>query len=411
MNIRDILGRQILDSRGNPTLEVEIVLNNGMREIASVPSGASVGGKEAFEKRDDNKFYNGLGVSSCIVIINDVIRQNLIGINVCDQKKIDSLLIQLDGTHDKHYLGGNTIMAISLCCFKLAAKINKQSIYEYIGSGKNLPIMLMNIINGGKHSNNKLDFQELMIICYHRDFKERLRMGVEVYHTLKELVASDGYSTSVGDEGGITEGFHSIRDALNLIIRSIKASGYTPGKDVFLALDVAANSLYDANSMYYIIEGKKYTSMELMNYYEDLIHRYPIASIEDPFHENDWTSFAEFTKRVGKKIQIVGDDLFVTNKTLLSRGIKLDACNAIIIKPNQIGTITEMLETIHLAQEYNYRTIISHRSGETEETFISDVCVGLNMKEIKIGAPCRGERICKYNRLLRIDDEVKKRPM
>lgn len=408
MNIQNIIGRMVLDSRGNPTLEVKIELVNGETDFASVASGASVGGNEAIEKRDGQRFYNGLGIDECIVLINDVIKQNLIGINVCNQERIDSILLELDGTKDKHNLGGNTIMAISLCCFKLAAKVSHQSVYQYIGNGSHLPIMLMNIINGGKHSNNKLAFQEFMIIPYHKDFKERLRIGVEVYQSLKKILSSLGYSTSVGDEGGFTDGFHSIRDAFRFLVEAIEEAGYIPGEDVYLAIDVAANFFYDANSGYYMIEGKKYTSYSLMDYYEDLITEFPILSIEDPFHENDWASFVAFTHKFGEKLQIVGDDLFVTNKELLVRGIKEKACNAIIIKPNQIGTVTEMLETIRLAKENHYRMIISHRSGETEETFICDVCVGLSMQEIKIGAPCRGERICKYNRLLRIDEEVKK---
>lgn len=408
MNIKDIVGRQILDSRGHPTLEVEIILQNGLSEIASVPSGASVGSKEVVEKRDVNKNYNGLGVLSCIVIINDVIKHNLIGINVCDQKKIDKILLDLDNTFDKHFLGGNTIMAISLCCFKLAAKVNNKELYEYIGDGTNLPIMFMNIINGGKHTNNKLAFQEFMIVTYNKDFDERLHMGVEVYQKLKNIIETRGYSTAVGDEGGFVSGIFTIREALNLIILAIKEAGYIPGRDVFIALDIAANNIYDSNSMYYIIEDKKYTSIELIEYYQNLIKKYPIVSIEDPFHENDWSAYTQFTNLLGDKIQIVGDDLFVTNKNLLMRGIKLNACNALIIKPNQIGTITEMLETIDLAKKYNYRMIISHRSGETEETYICDFCVGLNLKEIKIGAPSRGERICKYNRLIRINESVKK---
>lgn len=409
MKIVDLIGREILDSRGNPTVEAEMVLEDGRRVIASVPSGASTGEREALELRDnDSKRYHGKGVLRAVNSINTLIRDSLIGQPV-DQTRIDSTLLKLDSTKNKSFLGANAMLAVSLCALKAGALLNNKELYKYVSSGKvNMPIPMMNIINGGMHADNKLDIQEFMIVPVVKSFKERLRAGAEIFHTLKKLLKERGLSTSVGDEGGFAPNLSSNEEALNLIVMAISESGYVPGEDVFIALDVAATSFYDKESGRYLIDNEYITADELMKYYVTLLSKYPIVSIEDPFYENDFDSLTVLTSIIGNQIMLVGDDYFVTNKKFLDYAIKHNAGNAILLKANQVGTISEMVETIMMAKRHNYKMIISHRSGETEDTFIADLAVGLSIPYIKTGSLSRGERIAKYNRLLRIEEELMK---
>ena len=409
MNIKDICAHEILDSRGNPTVECTVELESGVKATASVPSGASTGVNEALELRDkDEKRYNGNGVLKAVDNINNIIKPALIG-NKCEQNKIDADLIKLDGTEFKTNLGANAILAVSLACLKSAALANNKELYEYVSAGRvTMPIPMMNIINGGKHADSGLDIQEFMIVPVVKSFKERLRAGSEIFHTLKDLLKNKKLSSSVGDEGGFAPKLGSNEEAIQLIVDAIKLSGYEPGKDVYVALDVAATSMYNKDTKLYRLDGKDVNTTELTNYYVYLINNYPIISIEDPFQEEDFESLTTFTQLVGNNIMIVGDDYFVTNPKFLRKGIDNKAANAILLKANQIGTITEMIETILIAKKANYKMIISHRSGETLDTFISDLAVGLSIPYIKAGSLSRGERIAKYNRLLTIEELLNK---
>ena len=406
MNIKNIIGREILDSRGNPTVEVDVILDNGVIGRACVPSGASTGEREALEMRDGDKSrFNGKGVLNAVSNVNTVLRDNLIGMDVTKQKEIDYKMLELDGTKTKSKLGANAILGVSMACLKAAAIANGKELYEYVGNGKTLPVPMMNIINGGAHADNSLDFQEYMIIPQRDTIHERVRVGAEVFHSLKNVLKEKGYATSVGDEGGFAPNLKTNKEGFELITEAVKRAGYEPGKDVCYAIDVAASEFYSDGKYNLVGEGKVLSTDELIKYYEDLVNTYPIISIEDPVDENDWEGFSKVTELLGDRIQLVGDDLFVTNKECLQKGIDNKAGNAILLKVNQIGTITETLETIELAKAHNYKTVISHRSGETEDTTIADLAVGLDLGQIKTGSMSRTDRICKYNQLMRIEEE------
>lgn len=402
MKITNVIGREVLDSRGNPTVEVDVILENNIVGRAIVPSGASTGEREALEMRDGGSRYNGLGVLKAVNNVNTILKDSIVGMDVFEQQKIDYKMIDVDGTPNKSNLGANAILGVSMAVLKAAANCDNMQLYKYVGNGTSLPVAMMNILNGGCHADNNLDFQEFMIVPNRDSIHERVRVGAEVFHTLKKLLKEKGYFTGVGDEGGFAPNLSSNEEAFQLIIEAIKMAGYIPGKDVNLAIDVAASELYENGK--YNIDGKGFTTEELIEYYDELINKYPIISIEDPLDQNDWDGFADITKRLKDRVQIVGDDLFVTNKKYLEKGIRLGCCNAILIKVNQIGTITETLETIELAKENNCNIIISHRSGETEDTTIADLAVGLNVGQIKTGSLSRTDRICKYNQLFRIED-------
>lgn len=402
--IKNITGREVLDSRGNPTVEVDVILESGILGRAIVPSGASTGEREALELRDGGSRYMGKGVQKAVENVNTIIKNAVIGMDSLNQKELDEKMIELDGTKTKSKLGANAILAVSMANLKAAALYEGMPLYKYIGNGSQLPIAMMNILNGGAHADNPLDIQEFMIVPQRDTMSERIRVGAEVFHHLKKILKDKGMVTAVGDEGGFAPNIGSNEEALELIVEAIKDANYKPGEDVLLALDIAASELYDNG--YYNIEGKKLNISELIAYYEYLVNKYPIWSIEDPVDENDWNGFKLITERLGNKIQIVGDDLFVTNKEYLQKGIDNKCGNAILIKVNQIGTITETLETIELAKKNNYKTIISHRSGETEDTIIAHLAVGLNLGEIKTGSMSRTDRICKYNELMRIEEEI-----
>lgn len=402
--IKDIKAREILDSRGNPTVEVDVVLDDGSVGRASVPSGASTGSNEALELRDGEKRYLGKGVLKAVKNVNTIIRKELVGRNASDLRNIDDLMIDLDGTPNKSKLGANAILGVSLACLKASSNSLGIPLYKYVGKGKTLPLCMMNILNGGVHADNNLDFQEFMIIPYADKVKDRIRMGSEVFHTLKKILKEKGYHTGVGDEGGFAPDLKDNFEALDLICLAIKEAGYVPGKDVSLALDVAASELYKDGV--YTIDGKKYTSLELNDYYVSLISKYPIVSIEDPVWEEDFEGFKELTSLIGDKVQLVGDDLFVTNIKYLKRAVSMGAGNAILLKANQIGTVSEMIDTINFAKKHGYKTIISHRSGETDDTFIAHFAVGLDIGQIKTGSLSRMDRICKYNELIRIEEEI-----
>ena len=409
MNIKNIIGREILDSRGNPTVEVDVILDNGVMGRAAVPSGASTGEREALEMRDGDKSrFNGKGVLNAVNNVNTVLRDNLIGMDVTKQKEIDYKMLELDGTKTKSKIGANAILGVSMACLKAAAKANGKELYEYVGDGKTLPVPMMNIINGGAHADNSLDFQEYMIIPQRDTIHERVRVGAEVFHSLKNVLNEKGYATSVGDEGGFAPNLKTNKEGFELITEAVKRAGYEPGKDVCYAIDVAASEFYSDGKYNLAGEGKVLSTDELIKYYEDLVNTYPIISIEDPVDENDWEGFSKVTELLGDRIQLVGDDLFVTNKECLQKGIDNKAGNAILLKVNQIGTITETLETIELAKSHNYKTVISHRSGETEDTTIADLAVGLDLGQIKTGSMSRTDRICKYNQLMRIEEELSK---
>ena len=410
--IINIKGRQVFDSRGNPTVEAEVFSDNGHRASAIVPSGASTGAHEAFELRDkENKSYLGKSVLEAIKNINGKISKNLNNFDILDQGKIDKTLINLDGTTQKSNLGANSILAVSIASSKLAAKCKNISLFKYLGgdTANQLPIPLMNIINGGVHANNSLRIQEFMIRPEKpKTFAEGLRMCFLVIQNLKNLINKKKLSTTVGDEGGFSPSLDKNEDAIEFILESIEKSGFKPGKDISICLDVASNELFKDGK--YSIETSKFEEpKDIINYYLDLINKYPIKSIEDPFSEDDWSSWINFMKSLktnNKKTQIVGDDLFVTNKIRLNRGIKEEAANAILIKLNQIGTLSETIEVINLAQKNGYKTIISHRSGDSEDTFIADLAVATNSSQIKTGSLIRSERVAKYNRLLRIEEEL-----
>ena len=406
MKIKDVIGREILDSRGNPTVEVDVVLENGVMGRAAVPSGASTGEREALELRDGGERFGGKGVLKAVANVNGPLRDLVIGMDASNQKELDYAMIKLDGTETKSKYGANAILGISMAAMKASANNENKPLYRYVGDGIVLPRPMMNIINGGAHADNKLDFQEFMIIPERDSIHERVRVGAEVFHTLKKVLNEKGLSTGVGDEGGFAPDLQSNTEGFELIMEAIKRAGYVPGKDVSIAIDVAASEFYKDGKYNLVGEGRSLTTSELIDFFEELVNKYPIISIEDPVDENDWEGFAEITKRLGDRIQLVGDDLFVTNKKCLQKGIDMHAGNAILLKVNQIGTITETLETIELARNNGYATIISHRSGETEDTTIADLAVGLNLGQIKTGSMSRTDRICKYNQLMRIEEEI-----
>ena len=408
MLIKDIKAREILDSRGNPTVEVEMTLDNNITRRASVPSGASTGSREALELRDKNpNRYHGKGVLQAVSNINEIIRPALLG-HKADQASVDKVLIDLDGTENKSKLGANAILGVSLACLKCLAASEDKELYEYVSSKSvSLPIPMINIINGGKHAVNNIDIQEFMIVPVVKTMRERIRAGSEIFWDLKNLLVKNKFNVGVGDEGGFAPNLENNLMALEFIVEAIKKAGYKPGEDVFIALDVAASEIYDKSSKTYKIDNRKLSNKELIEYYKEIIKRYPIISIEDPFYEDDFETLKEFTDIYKNQIMIVGDDYFVTNEKYLQKGIDMQAGNAILLKANQIGTITEMTKTILLAKKNNYKTIISHRSGETEDTFIADLAVGLSLPFIKTGSMCRGERIAKYNELLRIEEKLR----
>ena len=408
MKIKDVIGRQILDSRGNPTVEVDVILENGILGRASVPSGASTGEREAIELRDGGTEYMGKAVTKAVANVNGPLRDLVIGMDAENQKELDYAMINADGTETKSKYGANAILGISMAAMKASAINKNLPLYKYIGNGTTLPRPMMNILNGGAHADNKLDFQEFMIIPERDTIKERIRVGSEVFHNLKEVLKEKHLSTGVGDEGGFAPDLNSNKEGFELIIEAIKRAGYTPGVDVNLGIDVAASEFYKDGSYNLVGENRTLTTDELIDFYVELVNTYPIISIEDPVDENDWEGFTKITEILGDKIQIVGDDLFVTNKKCLQMGIDKHAGNAILLKVNQIGTITETLETIELARNNGYKTIISHRSGETEDTTIADLAVGLNLGQIKTGSMSRTDRICKYNQLIRIEEELEK---
>ena len=414
LGITNVKAMEILDSRGNPTVQVEVETEGGFKGIASVPSGASTGSFEAVELRDGEKNrYMGKGVKKAVENVNKKIAKKIIGMNVYEQQKIDEEMIKLDDTPNKSNLGANAILGVSLAVTKAAANSLGLELYQYIGgiNGKELPIPMMNILNGGKHSDNNISIQEFMIMPVGDiTFYERLRRGAEIYHTLRKVLKEKGYSVAVGDEGGIAPNLENEEQALDLILEAIKKAGYEPGKDIKLALDIASTEMFDeakkiGKDGYYFWKTKILkTKNEMVEYLEKLCEKYPIASIEDGLAEEDWETWKVLTNKLGEKVQLVGDDLFVTNKERLNRGIKNNVANAILIKPNQIGTLTETLETIKMANKNGYKTVISHRSGETEDTTIADIAVGINAGQIKTGAPCRTDRVAKYNRLLYIEE-------
>lgn len=407
MKIKQIKAREILDSRGNPTIEVDVITDKVIA-TASVPSGASTGSREALELRDNDTRYNGKGVQKAVNNVNTTIREALEEKEWQDIREVDTVLLELDGTENKSKLGANAILGVSLATLKAFAKEAGKELYEYIGNGKTLPVPMMNILNGGAHADNGLDFQEFMIIPNRDTVKERIRVGAEVFHALKAVLKKNGYNTGVGDEGGFAPNLSHNREALEYIMDAIKTAGYEPGKDVNLAMDVAASEFYDQAQDRYCLKGEnlELNREEMIEYYEDLINRFPIISIEDAFDEDDDEGFKLITEKLGDKIQLVGDDLFVTNKETLQKGIDNGICNSILIKANQIGTVSETLDTIKLAKANEYTTVISHRSGETDDTFIADLAVGLDLGQIKTGSLSRMDRICKYNRLMKIEEEL-----
>lgn len=416
LEIADVSALEILDSRGNPTLQVEVVTEGGFRGVASVPSGASTGSFEAVELRDGDKSrYFGKGVQKAVENVNKKIAKKIIGMNVYEQRKIDKELVNLDDTPNKSNLGANSLLGVSLAVARAAAESLNMELYEYIGGiqAKELPVPMMNILNGGKHAENNISIQEFMIMPIGEiTFQERLKRGVEVYHTLKKVLNEKGYSVGVGDEGGFAPDLENEEQALDLILEAIKKAGYEPGKDIALALDIAATEMYEeaqkiGKDGYYFWKTQNFkTKSEMIQYVIDLCEKYPIVSIEDGLSEEDWESWKELTSKIKDKVQLVGDDLFVTNPKRLRNGIEKKVANSILIKPNQIGTLTETLDTIYIAKKNGYRTVISHRSGETDDTTIADIAVGVNGGQIKTGAPCRIDRVAKYNRLLKIEAEL-----
>ncbi len=409
MKIVNVIGREILDSRGNPTVEVDVVLENGIIGRAAVPSGASTGIREAIELRDkDYTRYNGLGVLTAVNNVNKELKNLVVGMDSDDQEKIDYAMIKLDGTKNKARLGANAILGVSMAVLVANAKAAGKPLYKFVGEGKTLPVPMMNIINGGAHADNNLDFQEYMIIPNRDTIKERVRVGSEVFHALKKILKENGYSTGVGDEGGFAPNLNNNEEGFKFIMQAIESAGYKPGVDVNIAIDVAASEFYEDGIYNLKGENKKLTREQLVDFYIELINKYPIISIEDPVDEDDFEGFSLITQKIGDKVQLVGDDLFVTNREYLQKGIDMKAGNAILLKVNQIGTITETIETIKLAKENGYKTIISHRSGETEDTTIASLAVGLDLGQIKTGSMSRTDRICKYNELMRIEENIKK---
>jgi len=411
--IVDIRAREILDSRGNPTVEVEVLTENGILGRAAVPSGASTGKYEAVELRDNDKSrYLGRGVLNACNNIDDKIREALIGEDVYEQRYIDDIMIELDGTENKSNLGANAILGVSLAVAKAAAEESGQSLYRYVG-GVNahiMPVPMMNILNGGSHADNSIDFQEFMIMPLGADlFSEGLRMGVEVFHHLKSVLKSKGYSTNVGDEGGFAPNIKSNEEAIEIVLKAIEAAGYRPGIDIMIAMDAAASEFYNEEEKVYHFHksgGKKLTSDEMVDYWTGWVNNYPIFSIEDGLHEDDWANWTKLNKTLGSRVQLVGDDLFVTNTKRLQRGIEQEAANSILVKVNQIGSLTETIDAVNLATRNGFTSVMSHRSGETEDTTIADLAVALNTGQIKTGSASRSDRIAKYNQLLRIEEEL-----
>ena len=408
--IVDVFGREVLDSRGNPTVEVEVILENGTMGRAIVPSGASTGAHEAVELRDgDKNRYNGKGVLQAVENVNEIIAPEVIGMDVTHQVDIDTLMIEMDGTPNKGKLGANAILGVSLAVAQAAANYLEIPLYQYIGgvNAREIPVPMMNILNGGKHADNNVDIQEFMIIpAGAPSFAEGLRMAVEIYHTLKKVLNSKGLATAVGDEGGFAPNLPSNEEAIEVILEAIAQAGYQAGKDIFLGLDVAATELYRDGKYHFESTQQVLSSQEVVDFYASLVERYPVISIEDGLAEDDWEGWKLLTDRLGKKIQLVGDDLFVTNTERLARGIELGVCNSILIKVNQIGTLTETLDTIEMARRAGYTCVISHRSGETEDATIADIAVATGSGQIKSGAPARTDRVAKYNQLLRIEEEL-----
>lgn len=415
--ITQVRAREILDSRGNPTLEAEVTVDERFTGRAAVPSGASTGRFEAMEMRDGEPRYFGLGVQKAVGNVNGRIREALIGMDAFDQRGVDKLMLNIDGTENKSSLGANAMLGVSMALARAVAYAQRIPLYRYLGgcNSYELPIPMMNILNGGKHAANTVDFQEFMIMPVQVDcFSDRLRICAEVYHNLKKICMDKGLATGVGDEGGFAPDLPDAGAVLELIMQAVEASGYVPGQDIQIALDVASSELYNEKTGMYHFPGESKLSgqdvvrdtAEMIAYYEELLNRFPIASIEDGLAEDDWDGWKELTKRLGNRIQLVGDDLFVTNTKRLEAGIKLEVANAILVKVNQIGTVSEAMDAIELAQKNKYKTVISHRSGETEDTFIADLAVAVNAGQIKTGAPCRSDRIAKYNRLLRIEEEL-----
>ena len=416
MLIRDIFAREILDSRGNPTIEAEVLAGENIVGRAAVPSGASTGKYEAVELRDQEERYGGKGVERAVENVNSCLAKAVIGMNVFDQQEIDRALCKADGTENKSNLGANAILGVSMAAARAAAKGLNIPLYRYLGGvqAKKMPVPMMNILNGGVHADNPLDIQEFMIVPVREtSFRERLRICAEIYHMLRAVLKGKGLQTGVGDEGGFAPELADTKEALRTIRDAAERAGYRMGRDIMIALDVAASELYIEEKGGYIFagEGKKgepvvRTTEEMISYYEELVEEFPIFSIEDPLDEEDWDGWKKLTKKIGNRVQLVGDDLFVTNAQRLRKGIELGAANAILIKVNQIGTLSETFETIKTAQEAGYNVIVSHRSGETEDTIIADIAVAFNTGQIKTGAPCRSERVAKYNRLLRIEEQI-----
>lgn len=411
--IQSIVARQILDSRGNPTVEVDVTTDYGIVGTAAVPSGASTGIHEAVELRDgDENVYLGKGVLKAVNNVNTVINEALNGAYIFDQVGVDAKLIALDGTNNKGSLGANAILGVSLAVAKAAAQSCGLPLYKYIGgvNARTLPVPMMNILNGGSHADNKIDFQEFMIMPFGAEsFSEALRMGTEVFHNLKKVLKSKGLSTNVGDEGGFAPNISSNEEALEYVLKAIESAGYKPGDDIYITMDAASSEFYDAETGLYHFKkssGEKLTSAEMVDYWADWVNRYPIVSIEDGLAEDDWDGWKLMTEKLGNKIQLVGDDLFVTNKTRLQRGIETNVANSILVKVNQIGSLTETIESVALATANKYTSVMSHRSGETEDTTIADLAVALNTGQIKTGSASRSDRIAKYNRLLRIEEEL-----
>jgi enolase len=412
-SITEIYAREVLDSRGNPTVEAEVITEAGGFGRGIVPSGASTGEHEAVELRDGDKSrYMGKGVTKAVANVNNVIAKEIVGYEVTDQVAIDKAMIALDGTPNKGKLGANAILAVSIAAARAAANELQIPLYSYLGgfNAHVLPTPMMNVINGGAHSNNKVDFQEFMIMPVGaKSVKEAIRMGSETFHNLKNLLAADGKATSVGDEGGFAPDFANNEEPLEYLIKAIEAAGYKPGKDVAIAVDVAASELWDNDTKKYKLRwstGEEFTTPEFVKYIESLVDKYPIISVEDPIDENNWDDWVTITKELGKKVQLVGDDFFVTNTQYLKKGIEMGAANAILIKLNQIGTLTETVEAIEMAKEAGYTAIVSHRSGETEDTTIADLVVATNAGQIKTGSMSRTDRIAKYNQLMRIEDQL-----
>lgn len=404
MKITEVKSREILDSRGWPTVETDITIEGNITGRASVPSGASTGSNEALELRDHEKRYLGKGVLKAVNNVNTIIKENIINKDFENFQELDELLIKLDNTKNKTNLGANAILSVSLAYIKACAQKENKELYQYVGENNQVPKCMFNILNGGMHADNKIEFQEFMIMVNRKTIKKQLQIASEVFHNLKNILKEQGYSTNVGDEGGFAPNLQNNEEALDTIIKAIEISGYKPKEDVLIALDIAASSFYDKNKKMYLIDNTYKNTDQMIEMYKELIKKYPIFSIEDPLEEQDFIGFAKLTKEL--QTNIVGDDLYTTNKNLLQKGIENKSTNFILLKANQIGTISEMLDTIKLARENNINMIISHRSGETEDTFISDFAVGLGIPYIKSGSLSRGERICKYNRLLRIEENL-----